>query len=286
MKVVVTGAAGQLGRELADVFSVPEVELVALTSADLDITDARTVMERLQAEQPALVLNAAAYTKVDACEEDPAPAWGVNTAGAWHLALVCREIGATLVHFSTDYVFDGTLSRPYTEFDPVAPRSMYGRTKEAGEQLIRDTLDRHYIVRTAWLHGRHGGNFLKTMLRVGRERDQVTVVNDQRGCPTFADDLARSIPSLVGTGAYGTYHRTGTGSCTWFDFARAAYERADIPVEVLPITTEEYGAPAPRPANSVLDNTKANLLGLDPLPRWEESLDRFLAQLDEVPSER
>lgn len=281
MKVVVTGAGGQLGRELTTVFTAGEVDIVGLTSADLDITDARTVMARLMAEQPALVINAAAYTKVDACEEDPAPAWGVNAAGAWHLALVCRELGATLVHVSTDYVFDGTQARPYTEFDAVGPASVYGRTKEAGEQLVRDTLDRHYIVRTSWLHGRYGGNFLRTMLRVGRERDQVTVVNDQRGCPTFADDLARSIAELVGTGAYGTYHRTGTGSCTWFELARAAYERADIPVEVLPVTTEQYGAPAPRPANSVLENTKANLLGLDPLPRWEDSLDRFLTQLGE-----
>ncbi len=281
MKVVVTGAGGQLGREVSAVFSVGEVELVPLTSADLDITDARTVMARLQAEQPALVINAAAYTAVDACEDDPAPAWGVNAAGAWHLALACRELGTTLVHMSTDYVFDGTLSRPYTEFDATAPASVYGRTKDAGEQLVRDTLDRHYIVRTSWLHGRHGGNFLSTMLRLGRERDQVSVVNDQRGCPTFADDLAQSIAELVGTGAYGTYHRTGSGSCTWFEFARAAFDRADIAVQVLPITTEQFGAPAPRPANSVLENTKANLLGLDSLRPWEEGLDRFLAQLED-----
>ena len=277
MKVVVTGAGGQLGRELPGAFA--EHDVVALTSAELDITDAGAVMGRLHAEAPALVVNAAAYTKVDACEEDPVPAWGVNAAGAWHLALVCRELGATLVHVSTDYVFDGTLDRPYTEFDAVGPRSVYGRTKEAGEQLVRDTLDRHYIVRTSWLHGRHGGNFLRTMLRVGRERDQVSVVDDQRGSPTFADDLARAIAALVTTGAYGTYHRTNTGACTWFDLARAAYQRADIAVDVLPTTTAEYGAPAPRPANSVLDNRKADLLGLDPLPPWEESLERFLEHL-------
>ena len=281
MKVVVTGAGGQLGRELTRVFTTADVDLVALTSADLDVTDAGMVMARLQAEQPALVLNAAAFEQVDACEDDPAAAWGINAAGAWHVALVCRELGATMVHVSSHAVFDGRQERPYTEFDPPAPQSVYGRTKEAGEQLVRETLDRHYIVRTSWLQGRHGHNFLRAILRRGRERAQVSVVNDQRGCPTFAGDLARSIAELVGTGAYGTYHRTGSSSCTWFDLARAAYEAADIQVEVLPISTEQYGGPAPRPANSVLDNTKAKLLGLDPLPRWQDALDGFLAQLAE-----
>jgi dTDP-4-dehydrorhamnose reductase len=277
VKIVVTGAGGQLGRELLGVFG--DNEVVALTSADLDITDAAAVMGRLAAERPALVLNAAAYTKVDASEETPAPAWGVNAAGAWHLALVCREIGATLVHVSTDYVFDGMKGRPYTEFDRTRPVSVYGRTKEAGEQLVRETLDRHYIVRTSWLHGPHGANFLRTMLRLGRERDQVSVVDDQVGCPTFAEDLARSIVELIGTGAYGTYHRTNTGSCTWYDLARAAFDWAGIAAEVVPISTEQYGAPAPRPGNSVLDNTKSNLLGLDALPPWQDSLDRFLTAL-------
>lgn len=277
MKVLVTGAGGQLGRELTE--ALDRHEVIAATSGDLDITDHQAVADTLESARPDVVVNAAAYTKVDACEEDPAPAWAVNAAGPWHLARACASVGAKLAHVSTDYVFDGTADRPYTEFDATGPRSVYGRTKDAGEQLVRQSLDRHWIVRTAWLHGRHGANFLKTMLRLGRERDVVSVVDDQRGTPTFADDLAAAIAELIETDTYGTYHRTNTGSCTWHDFASAAYSLAGVEVDVQRITTEQFGAPAPRPANSMLDNRAAALVGLRPLPPWTEGLERFLAAI-------
>jgi dTDP-4-dehydrorhamnose reductase len=277
MKVLITGAAGQLGSEFPAALAGHDV--VALASADLDITDAKAVTDVVDVHRPDMVVNAAAYTKVDAAETDIDAAWAVNAAGPWHLARACAGTGAALVHVSTDYVFDGTLDRPYTEFDPTNPVSAYGRTKEAGERLVRQTLDRHWIVRTAWVHGRHGGNFVKTMLRLGAERGAVSVVDDQRGSPTFADDLAASIVQLMDEAPYGTYHRTNSGSCTWFELAQRAYQLAGLDVDVTPITTEQFGAPAPRPANSVLENRAASMLGLPPLRSWEEGLQRLVSQL-------
>ena len=277
MKVFVTGAAGQLGSEFGA--ALQGHDIVALTSGDLDITDAKAVADVVDAHRPEVVINAAAYTKVDAAETEIDAAWAVNAGGPWHLARACARTGAALLHVSTDYVFDGTLDRPYTEFDPTNPVSAYGRTKEAGERLVRQTLDRHWIVRTAWVHGRHGGNFVKTMLRLGAERGAVSVVDDQRGSPTFADDLAAAIVQVIDEAPFGTYHRTNSGSCTWFQLAQRAYDLAGLQVDVTPITTAQFGAPAPRPANSVLENRAAALLGLPALRPWEEGLERLVPQL-------
>ena len=277
MKVLVTGAAGQLGSEFSAALQGHDV--VALASGDLDITDAKAVADVIDAHRPEVVINSAADTKVDAAETDLDAAWAVNAAGPWHLARACARTGGALLHVSTDYVFDGTLDRPYTEFDPTNPVSAYGRTKEAGEQLVRQTLERHWIVRTAWVHGRSGGNFIKTMLRLGAERGAVSVVDDQRGSPTFADDLAAAIVQVIDEAPFGTYHRTNSGSCTWYELAERAYELAGLTVDVTPITTEQFGAPAPRPANSVLENRAAALLGLPALRHWEEGLERLVPQL-------
>jgi dTDP-4-dehydrorhamnose reductase len=189
-----------------------------------------------------------------------------------------------VVYVSTDYVFDGTADRPYTEFDPVTPRSVYGRSKEAGERLVRQTLPRHYIVRTSWVLGTHGGNFVRTMLRLGRERGAVSVVSDQTGSPTFTFDLAPAIRGLAVSGRYGTYHLTNQGTCTWYELAGATFEEAALDVEVTPIDTATFGAPAPRPAYSVLDNHLARLVGLPPLPPWRESLRRLIAELSQPAS--
>lgn len=277
MKVLVTGAAGQLGSEMAGALSNHEV--VGLGSGDLDVSDAQAVSAAVETHRPDVVVNAAAYTKVDAAEEDTEAAWAVNAGGPWHLARACSNAGAALLHVSTDYVFDGTLDRPYTEYDATNPMGAYGRTKEAGEQLVRSTLDRHWIIRTAWVQGRAGGNFVKTMLRMGAERSAVSVVDDQRGSPTFAADLAAAIGAMIEGAPYGTYHRTNTGSCTWFELAQRAYELAGLAVEITPITTEQFGAPAPRPANSVLENRAAELVGLPALRPWQEGLERLVPQV-------
>jgi dTDP-4-dehydrorhamnose reductase len=279
VKVLITGAGGQLGHDLLRTFAGETV--LGLTRADLDVTDRAAVEAAVSAQRPDLVVHAAAFTKVDACEGEPDAAWHANAAGAWWVARACERAGAAMVYLSSDYVFDGTAGRPYTEFDVVNPQSVYGLTKEAGEQLVRESLGAHYVVRTSWVQGSHGGNFVKTMLRVGGERDELAVVDDQIGSPTFTFDLAPAIRALVLEGApHGTYHVTNAGHCSWFDFANAIFERTGTEVTVKPTDTASWGAPAPRPAHSVLDNRKAALVGLEPLPAWQDSLHRLIAELE------
>lgn len=277
MRVLITGAGGQLGHDLQLAFADDDV--VALTRQQLDVTREADVVAAVRDHRPDLVVHAAAHTKVDTCETDVEAAWRINTLGTWWVARACDLAGATLVHLSTDYVFDGTLGRPYTEFDRVNPTSVYGRTKEGGEQKVRETLAAHYIVRTSWVHGIRGGNFARTMLRLARERGAVKVVDDQTGSPTFTADLAPMIRRLAVTGRYGTYHLTNRGACTWFDFARRLFAEAGLAVDLTPTDTASFGAPAPRPAYSVLDNLMARQIGLPPMPPWEESLAKFVADL-------
>jgi dTDP-4-dehydrorhamnose reductase len=277
MRVLITGAGGQLGTDLAAAFAGDEV--TALGHAALDVTDEAAVVAAVRDHCPELVVHAAAYTAVDACETDSDRAWRVNALGPWWVARAAALGDAGMVYVSTDYVFDGTAGRPYTEFDRTNAQSVYGRTKEAGEQLVRQTLPEHYIVRTSWLQGTQGGNFVKTMLRLGRERDELTVVDDQTGSPTFTFDLAPAIRDLAVSGRFGTYHITNSGHCTWFEFARAVFEEAGLDVNLSPTDTASYGAPAPRPLYSVLDNHLARLNGLEPLPDWRLSLKRLVAEL-------
>lgn len=279
MRVLITGAGGQLGTDLQAAFA--DHDVVALGHDDLDVTHEPGVVAAVGEAAPDLVVHAAAFTQVDACEDQPRHAWQVNALGAWWIARAASLAGAALVHVSTDYVFDGLLGRPYTEFDAVSPRSVYGRTKEAGEQLVRRACPAHYIVRTSWVHGRVGANFAKTMLRVGRERGALSVVDDQTGAPTFTFDLAPAIRALAVSGRHGTYHLTNRGSCTWFELARAIFEDVGLDVDVSPTDAATWGAPAPRPPYSVLDNHLARLLDLEPLPPWRDSLRRLLADLGE-----
>ncbi|MEX0658116.1 MAG: dTDP-4-dehydrorhamnose reductase [Egibacteraceae bacterium] len=277
MRVLVTGAGGQLGHDLLAAFADDEV--VGVDHAALDVTDEPSVVAAVRDHGPDLVVHAAAFTKVDACESEPDTAWSVNAIGSWWVARACALAGAAMVYVSTDYVFDGLADRPYTEFDRTNPQSVYGRTKEAGEQLVRRALPAHYIVRTSWVHGAHGGNFARTMLRLGEERGAVAVVDDQTGSPTFTFDLAPAIRRLAVSGRHGTYHLTNAGHCTWFEFAGAVFEEAGLDVDLTPTDTAAFGAPAPRPAFGVLDNRLARLTGLAPLPPWRASLQRLLAEM-------
>lgn len=283
MRVLITGANGQLGHDLVGAFGDDDV--VPLARTELDITDEAAVMAAVRDHEPDLVVHAAAFTAVDRCETEPERAWQVNAAGSWWVARACAQADAAMVYVSTDYVFNGRLGRPYTEFDQTDPQGVYGRTKEAGEQLVRQTLARHYIVRTSWVQGAHGGNFVKTMLRLAAERDALSVVDDQVGSPTFTFDLAPAIRALAVSGRHGTYHLTNSGHCTWFEFAHAAFTQAGIALgpelELSPTDTATFGAPAPRPAYSVLDNLQARMTGLEPLPHWRDSLSQLLAALGE-----
>lgn len=282
MKVLITGAGGQLGHDLRSCFTSAGDDVVALGRGDLDVTDAAAVADAVSAAAPDVVVHAAAFTKVDASETEPETAWAVNTTGSWWVARACESAGAAMVYISSDYVFDGTHGRPYTEFDRVNPLSMYGRSKEAGEQKVRQTLENHYIVRTSWVHGANGGNFAKTMLRLGRERGAVSVVDDQTGSPTFTTDLAAQIRLLAVSDAHGTYHLTNSGHCTWFEFASTIFQLAGVPVDLSPTDTQSFGAPAPRPAYSVLDNLMARQIGLPAMPAWQESLAVMLGELDQA----
>lgn len=284
MKVLITGATGQLGHDLERCFDDEGDEVVALGRSDLDVTDQAAVGKAIDAAAPDAVVHAAAFTKVDACETDPETAWSVNTTASWWVARACEKAGAAMVYVSSDYVFDGTNGRPYTEFDRVNPQSMYGRSKEAGEQKVREAVEQHYIVRTSWVHGAHGGNFARTMLRLGRERGAVSVVDDQTGSPTFTTDLAQQIRRLAEARTPGTYHVTNSGHCTWFEFARTIFEVAGVSVDLTPTDTASFGAPAARPAFSVLDNLMTRQLGLPTLPAWQDSLGMMLAAMDTTPA--
>ena len=265
-RVLITGAGGQLGRALRQVFSADEV--VALTRADWDVTQPPT--SELRQSEPDLVLHTAAWTDVDGAEADPQGAAAVNVAGTAHAA----SLRAPLVSFSTDYVFDGRKRSPYVESDGPNPLSAYGRTKLHGEATAGRTA---WVIRTSWLFGATGHNFLGTMLRLGAERDEVAVADDQRGCPTFTGHLAAAVRRLVDDELpYGLWHVAADGDCTWADFAEAIFEDAGLGCRVRRITSAELGRPAPRPAYSVLRSARS---GAPRLPHWRDGLRACLAEM-------
>lgn len=264
-------------------------DVVGLTHGDLDVADEAAVFAAVRDHEPDVVMHAAAWTNVDGCEEDPDRAHAVNALGSWWIARACHEFRSAMVMLSTDYVFDGQARtdaagnpRPWTEFDQVAPISAYGRSKAAGEALVRQTLREHFIVRTAWVCGARGNNFVRTMLRVGRERGEARVVDDQVGSPTFTRDLAAALRELAVSGRYGTYHRTNSGECSWYDLAAATFELAGLDVDLGRMSSDELDRPAPRPAYSVLSERHSTGSGLRPLQPWRDGLRDLLDELGEL----
>jgi len=274
---LVTGAGGMLGRDLVSVLSAAGHDVTAARRADLDITDATAVKAAVAGHD--VVVNAAAWTDVDGAEADEAAATAVNGTGTRHVAAACAATGARLLHVSTDYVFPGDATAPYPEDAPTDPVNGYGRSKLAGEVAVRDLLpDTGYIVRTAWLYGAHGPNFVATMLRLAQSRDIVDVVDDQRGQPTWSFALAEQLVRLGlaavdGTARAGAYHGTASGETTWFGLARAVFEEAGLnPARVHPTTSDKFVRPARRPAFSVLGHDRWAAAGLAPLPHWRTML--------------
>jgi dTDP-4-dehydrorhamnose reductase len=272
-RVLVTGGGGQLGRELALLLGA---DAVALGRAELDVADEESVAGAFALHRPELVLHCAAWTDVDGAEFDPDGAWRANEYGSRHVARAARACGASLVGFSTDYVFAGDDPTGYDERSPVAPRSVYGASKLAGERTLLAEHPEAYVVRTAWVFSPRGNNFLLTMLRLGAERDELRVVDDQIGCPTAAVHLARATMELVERCAPGTYHLAGGGSTSWHGFASAIIAAAGLTARVEPISSSELQRPAPRPACSILRTVHADA---PRLPHWRDGLRDCLAAL-------
>ncbi len=289
--IAVLGASGQVARALSRAALRAGMPIIAAGRPDVDINDLPGLSAFIAACKPALVINAAAYTAVDKAESDEAAARSANEDGPARLATLCSLIGAPLIHISTDYVFDGKKTSPYIEDDATAPLGVYGATKAAGEEAVRHTHARHVIVRTAWVYGAEGHNFLKTMLRLGAEREVVRVVADQRGTPTYADDLAAALLDIArqvlargDCAPFGTYHLVAQGETTWFGFAEEIFRTAALFGHKVPrleaITTADYPTPAPRPAYSVLDTGKIKSQFGIALPPWQQGVSACLKRLN------
>jgi dTDP-4-dehydrorhamnose reductase len=278
MKILITGAAGQLGQALVREAGRRGWEARPTDLDKLDITDAGGVWGQLSRQRPQVVVNAAAATRVDDLEADPDLALSVNSLGPRNLAAACRRLGIKLVHVSSDYVFDGTKAEPYVEWDAPRPLSVYGLSKLLGENYVREQCADHFIVRTAWLYGHPGPNFVTAILAKGRRYSpgqDFKVVQDQRGTPTSTPALARQLLALAETEAFGTYHATCQGEATWYDFARLILKAAGLKAPVTPCVTRDYPRPAARPANSVLENRLLRVMGLDLMPSWQDAFGEY-----------
>lgn len=276
MKVFVTGVRGQLGHDVVKELEKRGIEAVGVDIQEMDITDEASVSRVIRGESPDAVIHCAAYTAVDAAEENEDLCRRVNADGPRYIAKVCRDLDIKMIYISTDYVFSGQGEKPWEPEDEKAPQSVYGRTKYEGELAVQELLEKYFIVRIAWVFGVNGRNFVKTMLKLSENHDVITVVNDQFGSPTYTYDLARLLVDMVLTDKYGVYHATNEGICSWYDFARAIFEEAGISMTVKPVSTAEYGAKASRPANSRMSKDKLEENGFERLPDWRDALKRYL----------
>lgn len=279
MKVLVTGFAGQLGHDVAAELADRGISCVAADKADFDLTNCESVKGFVRACNPDVIIHCAAYTAVDKAEEDSATCYNVNINGTRYICDAASENQAKIIYISTDYVFDGDKSEPYEVDDITSPQSVYGTTKLQGEHVVRNSTAKHFIVRTAWVFGANGNNFVKTMLRLGAERDTLNVVCDQYGSPTYTKDLARLLCDMALSDKYGTYHATNEGFCSWADFACEIMHKAGLNARIVPIPSSDYPAKAKRPMNSRL--SKQNLIenGFSPLPDWQDALSRYLEEI-------
>lgn len=279
MKVLVTGVGGQLGFDVANELEKRGMKAVGVDIDDMDITDRESVDRVIKEAAPDAVIHCAAYTAVDAAEEHEELCRRVNADGTRNIAGVCKELDIKMIYISTDYVFNGEGERFWEPDDECAPKSVYGQTKYEGELAVQDMLDKYFIVRIAWVFGINGKNFVRTMLNLAKNHDTLSVVNDQFGSPTYTYDLAKLLVDMVQTEKYGVYHATNEGVCSWYDFACAIFKEAGIEMNVRPVSTEEYGAKAARPANSRMSKEKLTENGFERLPEWQDALRRYIAVL-------
>lgn len=281
MRILVTGASGQLGYDVERELERRGIEHLGTSSRELDITDREAVERLMAAYRPDAAIHCAAYTKVDLAEDEPERCWAVNADGTRNMAAACRKTGAKLLYISTDYVFPGAGERSYETGDPTGPVNTYGRSKLAGELAVQSLLEKCFIVRISWVFGKNGNNFVKTMLRLAETKAELSVVCDQIGSPTYTADLAPLLCDMVQTERYGVYHATNEGTCAWSEFAEAIFELAGRQVVVHPIPTSTYPTRAARPLNSRMSKECLHSNGFQELPEWKNALARYLKEITE-----
>jgi dTDP-4-dehydrorhamnose reductase len=279
MKILVTGYNGQLGFDVVREGLKYGLDMVAATRQELDITQEQAVLGYVRQINPDAIVHCAAYTAVDKAEDEQQTCWNVNVEGTKYLAIAAKEVKAKLMYISTDYVFDGKGTTPFTETDSPDPVGYYGLSKFKGEEMVQSILDEWFIIRISWVFGINGNNFIKTMLRLSETRDSLSVVSDQIGSPTYTLDLAKLIIEMIQTEQYGIYHASNEGFCSWADFAEEIFKQADKSVSVTGITTEEYPTRAVRPKNSRMSKQKLADHGFKPLPAWQDALVRYLSEI-------
>ena len=282
MKVFVTGVKGQLGFDVVNELRGRGIEAVGVDIEEMDITDAAAVRRVITEAAPDAVIHCAAYTAVDAAEDNEEICRKVNADGTRNIANVCKELDIKMIYISTDYVFDGKGTRPWEPDDERHPLNIYGQTKYEGELAVQSALDKYFIVRIQWVYGVNGKNFVKTMLRLAETNTRINVVNDQFGSPTFTFDLAKLLADMVVTDKYGIYHAANDGICTWYEFACEIFKQAGIDIETVPVSSAEFPAKAKRPENSRMNQDKLTENGFERLPSWQDALQRYLKALRTV----
>ncbi len=279
MKVLVTGVNGQLGHDIVEECQKRNIEAIGVDVKEMDITDAHKVNEVITETKPDAIIHCAAWTAVDKAEDEVEQCRKVNRDGTKHIVDVCEKLELPLMYFSTDYVFDGQGEEPWDEYDERHPLNVYGKTKYEGELEV-ERLKKYFTIRISWVFGINGGNFIKTMLRLGKERKEVSVVNDQIGSPTYTYDLARLCVDMIQTKEYGTYHATNEGICSWYEFACEIFKQAKMDVIVHPVDSTQFPTRAVRPKNSRMNKTELDKHGFTRLPSWQDALERYLDTLD------
>ncbi|MDO5564292.1 MAG: dTDP-4-dehydrorhamnose reductase [Eubacteriales bacterium] len=281
-KILVTGTNGQLGFDICNELKKRNIEYISTDIKDMDITNKNSVESFIKTHSPDAIIHCAAYTQVDKAEEDIENCYKVNVDGTKNLASVCKNLDIPMMYFSTDYVFDGKGVEAFKVFDKASPQSVYGKTKYQGEEVIRELLKKFFIIRTSWVFGVNGHNFVETMIKLSQNHNEIKVVNDQIGSPTYTFDLAKLSVDMILTEKYGIFHATNEGFCSWADFAKEIFKIKKINTKVIPVSTEEYGlSKAKRPKNSRLDKSTLTINGFELLPAWEDALKRYIKEKEE-----